>query len=105
MYNEYFDDVDIIYRSLSPKFNREMVFKAGEGAGRSGSFFFFSHDNHFLVKTISKEEVSLYLKLINDFRDHYERNPNSLIARIVGMFRVAIRGKQDIYLMLMENTL
>jgi hypothetical protein len=32
------------YESLSPKFNRDMVFKAGEGAGRSGSFFFFSHD-------------------------------------------------------------
>ena len=28
--------------SLSPKYNRNMVFKVGEGAGASGSFFFFS---------------------------------------------------------------
>ena len=35
---------DVILASLSPEFNRDMVFKAGEGAGASGSFFFFSHD-------------------------------------------------------------
>jgi hypothetical protein len=37
-------DFQSFYQSLSPKFNRDMIFKAGEGAGRSGSFFFFSHD-------------------------------------------------------------
>jgi 1-phosphatidylinositol-4-phosphate 5-kinase len=31
--------------SLSLEENRNMVFRAGEGAGKSGSFFFFSHDN------------------------------------------------------------
>jgi len=45
------------YSSLSPKFNRDMVFKAGEGAGRSGSFFFFSHDRKFIIKTMTKEEL------------------------------------------------
>jgi len=38
------NNFDNFYSSLSPKFNRDMIFKAGEGAGRSGSFFFFSHD-------------------------------------------------------------
>lgn len=53
--------------SLSPKLNREMVFKAGEGAGRSGSFFFFSHDRKFIIKTMTKEELKLYLKLLPKF--------------------------------------
>ena len=35
---------NIIERSLSPFFNREQALKAGEGSGKSGSFFFFSHD-------------------------------------------------------------
>ena len=30
--------------SLSAKHNRHQVFKAGESQGKSGSFFFFSHD-------------------------------------------------------------
>jgi len=29
------------------------VFKAGEGAGRSGSFFFYSHDRKWIVKTMT----------------------------------------------------
>jgi hypothetical protein len=45
--------VNDINTSLSVEFNRQNVFKAGKGAGRSGSFFFFSHDKRFIIKTIS----------------------------------------------------
>jgi hypothetical protein len=38
-------DVDLIRESLSTELNRERAFKAGESQGKSGSFFFFSHDN------------------------------------------------------------
>ena len=53
-FKEYFEDYEVIEKSLSPDANREQVFKAGEGAGRSGSFFFFSHDSKFIIKTVSK---------------------------------------------------
>jgi hypothetical protein len=43
----------LFHPSLSPKFNRDAVFKAGEGAGASGSFFFFSHDRKFIIKTMT----------------------------------------------------
>ena len=33
-----------IQKSLGPQFNYKAVFKAGESQGKSGSFFFFSHD-------------------------------------------------------------
>jgi len=38
-------DKEALIKSLDPEPNREMVFKAGEGCGKSGSFFFFTHDN------------------------------------------------------------
>ena len=41
-----------IINSLDNETNRKMIFKAGEGAGASGSFFFFSHDNKFIIKTL-----------------------------------------------------
>ena len=41
-----------IKNSLDNDTNRKMIFKAGEGAGASGSFFFFSFDNKFLIKTL-----------------------------------------------------
>ena len=52
-FKEYIDDVLLIEKSLSPIHNREQVFKAGEGAGSSGSFFFFSHDQKFIIKTMT----------------------------------------------------
>jgi hypothetical protein len=45
-----------IMKSLSIEKNRKMIFKAGQGAGKSGSFFFFSHDNRFLIKTLQGNE-------------------------------------------------
>jgi hypothetical protein len=35
---------DILMESLNPEANKDMVFKAGESQGKSGSFFFFSKD-------------------------------------------------------------
>lgn len=40
----YRENMALFREALNPKYNRDQVFKAGEGAGRSGSFFFFSHD-------------------------------------------------------------
>lgn len=45
-----------IISSLAILENHNAVFKAGQSAGTSGSFFFFSHDNRFLMKTILPEE-------------------------------------------------
>jgi hypothetical protein len=53
-----------------------MVFKAGEGAGASGSFFFFSHDNRFLIKTLQSEEKHKMLSMLDDYVDHIKTTGN-----------------------------
>ena len=55
------DDIffDQISKSLNPRSNRDQIFKTGEAAGASGSFFFFSHDRRFIVKTMTNEELEL----------------------------------------------
>lgn len=71
MFKVYFgSQLANFHESLSPKFNRDMVFKAGEGAGRSGSFFFFSHDRKFIIKTMTKQELDLFLEKLPAFKDH-----------------------------------
>lgn len=52
--DQFTERVASFHASLSPKFNRDSVFKSGEGAGRSGSFFFFSHDRKFIIKTMTQ---------------------------------------------------
>lgn len=73
--------------SLSIVKNYKMVFKAGEGAGRSGSFFFFSADNRFLIKTLQVEERRKLLNMMKQYINHIKDTKNeSLIARIYGIF-------------------
>lgn len=57
----------LIQDSLHPKYNEDMIFAAGEGAGRSGSFFFFSHDKRFIIKTMSKSELALMRQIVPDY--------------------------------------
>lgn len=46
-----------LFMSLDYKKNRDQIFSSGEASGASGSFFFFSHDRRFIVKTMSKAEL------------------------------------------------
>ena len=104
-FKEYFADSEVIERSLSPDMNRDQVFKAGEGAGRSGSFFFHSHDGKFIIKTISKGELELLLRILPALSQHYKRNPDSLISKTFGAFTVKTDSTKEVHLVLMENTL
>lgn len=82
-----------------------MVFKAGEGAGASGSFFFFSHDNKFLIKTMNSEEKDLMLCILDDYIIHIKRTNNkSLLARIYGIFSIKTNYFNNGHFMVMQNT-
>jgi len=82
------------------------VFKAGEASGASGSFFFFSQDKKFIVKTMTNEELKFFLKRFGrPYFNHIKRRPTSLLARIYGIYTVKISGLCPINLMLMGHTL
>ena len=104
-FKDFFTSFDVLHKSLSPKFNRDMVFKAGEGAGRSGSFFFFSHDRKFIIKTMTSGELKLFLRILPGLARHHKNVPESLLAKIFGVFKVKTSKVSAVYIMLMENTL
>lgn len=91
--------------SLSTYNNYKMVFKAGQGAGASGSFFFFSYDNKFIIKTLQGEERVKILSMIQDYVKYIKSTENrSLIARIYGVFTVKTDQFKSIDVMVMQNT-
>jgi len=104
-FKDYLSHFEILHASLSPKFNRDMVFKAGMGAGRSGSFFFFSHDRKFIIKTMTESELKLFLRILPQIASHHQKVPNSLLAKIFGVFTVKMSHVDAVHIMLMENTL
>jgi 1-phosphatidylinositol-4-phosphate 5-kinase len=80
---------DSLMQSLDVNKNRKMIFKAGESAGKSGSFFFFSHDHKFIIKTLKGNEKQLLINILDDFIEHFKKNENkSLMARIFGIFEI-----------------
>ena len=98
-------DFSLIERSLSPVYNREQAFKAGEGTGKSGSFFFYSHDKQFIIKTMKKDEMLALKAILPEYVDYLKENPFSMLAKIYGMFTLKRPFMKSARVMLMENTL
>ena len=93
-----------IMESLIISENMDKVFKAGEGAGESGSFFFFSKDNKLLIKTMSKEERVLMLDMLDDLVEYLEKNNNqSLLARIYGIYTFKTNVFKPMDVLVMQN--
>ena len=59
---------------LQVDINRDRIFKAGEGSGKSGSFFFFSHDNKFLIKTMKKSEKMKMIDMLDEYVQHIQHS-------------------------------
>ena len=91
---------DLIKNSLDPRENRDQIFKTGEAAGASGSFFFFSHDKRFIVKTVTKEELDVTLQLLPYMHDHFSKNPKSIISRVYGVYTVKMKTYYPVHLIL-----
>jgi len=85
-----------------------MVLKAGEGAGRSGSFFFFSYDNRYLVKTVNQNDKSKLDKLIHKYHEHISKlnkeGKSSLLARIYGVYTIDCKFFDPVNVIVMQNT-
>lgn len=101
------DGIDFkrISKSLNPSKNRDAIFSSGEASGASGSFFFFSHDKRFIIKTMSNTELKLIQKILPDIYLHFKKYPNSMLSRIYGAFRVHMKNYEPVNLMMMGNTL
>lgn len=101
------DDItySMLQNSFDPGKNRKAAFKAGESQGKSGSFFFFTHDERFLIKTISKSEFSAFMKFLPAYYKHCASNRKSLIARTYGMYKLEVTSVSSVYFYLMENVL
>lgn len=95
-----------VIKSLNPEANQKAIASAGESQGKSGSFFFFSHDSKFIIKTMTEGELETFKDMFEDYHTYLiEENQNSMLARIYGIFTVYLEDIVPIHLILMKNTL
>ena len=50
--------------------------------GKSGSFFYFTADGKYTIKTIKFKEFKVFRTFLKEYREHLMENPNSLINKL-----------------------
>ncbi|KAL3241629.1 1-phosphatidylinositol-4-phosphate 5-kinase [Nakaseomyces bracarensis] len=80
--------------------------------GKSGSFFYFSRDYKYIIKTIHHAEHLHLRKHIQEYYNHVKENPDTLICQFYGLHRVkmpiSFQNKikhRRIYFLVMNNLL
>lgn len=62
--------------------------------GKSNSFFYYTKDNKFMLKTISKKEFYFFRKILKSYFNHIINNYNTLITRVFGLHKMMLYRTQ-----------
>ncbi|KAI1476032.1 SAICAR synthase-like protein [Daldinia eschscholtzii] len=71
--------------------------------GKSGSFFYFSRDYKYIIKTIHHGEHKFLRKILKDYYEHVTENPNTLLSQFYGLHRVKMPYGKKIHFVVMNN--
>lgn len=76
-------------------------------AGKSGSFFYYTPDSKYMLKTISHAEFNRLKEILNQYYEHMVKYPQTLITRFFGLHKIKYvkesGGIQRIYFIIMAN--
>ncbi|KAI0800032.1 SAICAR synthase-like protein [Fomes fomentarius] len=71
--------------------------------GKSGSFFYFSCDYRFIIKTIHYAEHKFLRRILKQYYEHVKNNPHTLLSRFYGLHRVKLPHGRKIHFVIMNN--
>ena len=71
--------------------------------GKSGSFFYFSNDGRYLIKTVPLRELTALLELLPDYTRHVRAHPHSLLPRFCGAFTLRLPGAGPSHFVALNN--
>ncbi|VVA97055.1 unnamed protein product [Arabis nemorensis] len=71
--------------------------------GKSGSVFFLSQDDRFMIKTLRKSEVKVLLRMLPDYHHHVKTYENTLITKFFGLHRIKPSSGQKFRFVVMGN--
>ncbi|PKU82896.1 phosphatidylinositol 4-phosphate 5-kinase 9 [Dendrobium catenatum] len=71
--------------------------------GKSGSVFFLSQDDRFMIKTLRKSEVQVLLRMLPNYHHHVRTYENTLITKFFGLHRVKPFSGQKFRFVVMGN--
>lgn len=71
--------------------------------GKSGSFFYFSRDYKYIIKTVHHSEAKFLRKVLREYYNHVRANPNTLLSEFYGLHRVKMPFGRKIHFVVMNN--
>eukprot|EP00359_Climacostomum_virens_P011623 CAMPEP_0204905696 /NCGR_PEP_ID=MMETSP1397-20131031/5564_1 /ASSEMBLY_ACC=CAM_ASM_000891 /TAXON_ID=49980 /ORGANISM="Climacostomum Climacostomum virens, Strain Stock W-24" /LENGTH=686 /DNA_ID=CAMNT_0052074605 /DNA_START=106 /DNA_END=2166 /DNA_ORIENTATION=- len=74
--------------------------------GKSGSFFYYSDDGKFLLKTMTRDEYLFFMRLLKSYFEHLKVNPNTMVPRFYGFHKIIYfnnHTSNKIYFVVMAN--
>ncbi|KAL6217177.1 hypothetical protein ACLB2K_010394 [Fragaria x ananassa] len=71
--------------------------------GKSGSFFYLTQDDRFMIKTVKKSEVKVLIRMLPSYYRHMSRYENSLVTKFYGVHCVKPVGGQKTRFIVMGN--
>ncbi|XP_071908315.1 phosphatidylinositol 4-phosphate 5-kinase 9-like isoform X2 [Coffea arabica] len=71
--------------------------------GKSGSVFFLSQDDRFMIKTLRKSEVKVLLRMLPSYHHHVQKYENTLITKFFGLHRIKPSSGQKFRFVVMGN--
>ncbi|KAL2487318.1 Phosphatidylinositol 4-phosphate 5-kinase 9 [Abeliophyllum distichum] len=71
--------------------------------GKSGSAFFLSQDDRFMIKTLRKSEVKVLLRMLPNYHHHVRTYENTLITKFFGLHRIIPSSGQKFRFVVMGN--
>eukprot|EP00250_Pteridium_aquilinum_P005997 c15994_g1_i1 orf=298-2895(+) len=71
--------------------------------GKSGSVFYVTQDERFMIKTLRKAEVKVLLKMLQRYYNHVQMYKNTLLTRFLGLHRFKNANGQKVRFIIMGN--
>ncbi|XP_073025697.1 phosphatidylinositol 4-phosphate 5-kinase 1-like [Primulina eburnea] len=71
--------------------------------GKSGSFFYISHDDKFVIKTLKAHELKVLLKMLPHYYDHVQAHDNTLITKFFGVHTIALGHRKKVHFVVTGN--
>ena len=96
-----------LFQSFIPIHNVQAIYNFFTGAGKSSSFFFFSDNKSYVLKTLKESEKKLLLEngVLENYYQHVMDNSETLLSKYYGVYQIKIPNMQDITCFIMDNLL
>ncbi|KAK8371056.1 hypothetical protein V6Z12_A01G219000 [Gossypium hirsutum] len=112
------DYCPVVFRTLRKLFKVDpadyMISICGDNAlrelsspGKSGSFFYLTDDDRYMIKTMKKSEVKMFLRMLSAYYNHVRSFENTLVIKYYGLHCVKIPGttQKKVRFIIMGNLL